>query len=157
MTDKERFEEAWRTFRPKILSYLENHIHVREDAEDLCSDIFCKAWENLQKGTESSLSSYLYVITRNSLTDYYRTRKETVPIDECEPVMPDFLEGIIREDMLEKLATALKALPQIEKDIIVLHYYSNFPLVEISQKMGISYSIIKRSHRAALRKLEHSL
>lgn len=157
MTDKERFEEAWRTFRPKILSYLKNHIHIHEDAEDLCSDIFCKAWEHLQKGTESSLSSYLYVITRNSLTDYYRTRKETVPIEDYDPLQPDFLEEIIKNNLLERLACALGNLPLAEKDIIVLHYYSNLSLAEISRKMGIPYSVVKRSHRAALQRLEHNL
>ncbi len=153
MTDRERFEEAWHTFQPKIHSYFQGHVDSKEDADDLCSEVFRKAWEHLEKNRDTGLSSYLYVISRNTLTDYYRTRKEALPLEHFEPVLPDFTEELLREETLKELGRALKELPEFQRDIIILHYYSGVSLADISKKMGVSYSIIKRGHRSALWKL----
>lgn len=153
MTDRERFEEAWHTFQPKILAYFRGHLLSEADAEDLTSEVFRKGWENLRKNTDTSLSSYLYVISRNILTDYYRTRKLTVPLEMCEPVTEDITEQLIRTEMLSELAKSLDALPEKHKEIIVLHYYAGLSLTEISVKIGISYSLTKRYHKSALMKL----
>ena len=62
-------------------------------------------------------------------------------------------ESLVNSDMLERLAGVLKQLPEQDRDILVLHYYANNSLHEISDKMHLPYSVTKRRHQALLKKL----
>jgi RNA polymerase sigma-70 factor (ECF subfamily) len=64
--------------------------------EDLVSQVFLKAWENLDryKMGSSPFIAWLYTIARNLVIDHYRTKKDTLPLEEAlalpsEMEMPD--------------------------------------------------------------------
>ena len=60
---------------------------------------------------------------------------------------------MLNEETLESLADALGQLPQRERDIIILHYYSGKTLKSIAEIMDISYSYVKLLHAKALKVL----
>lgn len=152
MTDAERFEAIYREYRPKVLDYIRSHVDNSEDAEDLCGEVFRKALEHLAPGS-SGVSSYIYTITRNTVTDFYRTRRIHSPIPDDLPAEGGPEAAAMEADDLDRLASALRLLPERERDIVVLHYYANNSLQEISDKMAAPYSVIKRAHQSALRHL----
>ena len=152
MTDAERFEAVYREYRPKVLDYIRSHVSETLDAEDLCSEVFRKVLEHMDPGS-SGVSSYIYTITRNTVVDYYRTRRIHCPLDEDLSVDDSPEAGVLSAETLEQLAGALRLLPERERDIIVLHYFANNSLHEISDKMALPYSVVKRAHQSALKKL----
>lgn len=87
---------------------------------------------------------------RNTLTDHYRSRRSHEELGEDIPYEGDDFEEILQEERLEELAAALEKLPQRERDVIILHYYSGISLREISEAIGMSYSNMKIIHRKAL-------
>ena len=59
-------------------------------------------------------------------------------------------EKLLQEETLSRLASALKALPEQQRELIVLRYYKNKTLQEIAEIMDLSYGVTKRQHKAAL-------
>ncbi len=150
MTDTAFFEEIYREYQPKISGYIHNHVNNPEDAEDLCSEVFRKAWEHIDTQNRSGFSSFLYTVTRNTVFDYFRTHRQFAPIPETMAVEDDMGENLLREETLSRLAEALKALPEQQRELIVLRYYKNKTLQEIAEMMDLSYGVTKRQHKAAL-------
>ena len=161
MYSKEDKERIYLDFRKKVFGYIFNKINDREESEDLCQDVFVKVYENLDKFDESksNLSTWIFHITKNTLTDYYRTRKVNTELSEEIPdaEMYDELDSIYKEETLEELAEALTELSEKERNVIVLHYYHNMTLKDIAEKMGYSYVYIRVIHDAALKKLKEKL
>lgn len=139
-------------YHGKILGYIQSRVNNAVLAEDLCADVFLKVYEKLDTFDEkkASLSTWIYTVARNTLTDYYRTRRVTEEIPETYADGSDVEESVISAEILDVLADALEALPERERDIIVLRYYSGKTLKDIGQKLGISYAYVKLLHNKAL-------
>lgn len=157
MTDAERFDAIYREYRQKVHDYIRNRVNSPEDAEDLCSEVFRKAMENMNTQRGTGMSSYIYTITRNTVVDYYRTHRVHAPLTEDIPQGESTEDAILSNDSLERLAAALRQLDEQDRDILVLHYYANNSLMEIANKMGLPYSVLKRRHQALLKKLRGML
>ena len=101
--------------------------------------------------------TWIFTITRNTLTDYYRTRRQFAPLPEelADPAEPD--ARLIAEETLETLAAALAALPEPLRDVIVLRYYDGYAMTEIARMTGISYGKVKVRHKKALEQLRRSM
>lgn len=152
-------ELIYEQYHKKVLGYIYNRVNQMELAEDLCSDVFMKVYEKLDSFDESkaSLSTWIFTITRNRLTDYFRTRRV---FDEVPETMEDGFsveEDVCGRETLDSLADALQTLDERERDIIVLRYYSGLTLKEIAEKMGISYAYVKLLQNKALVSLKNIL
>lgn len=148
----EKKSELYTDYYKKVCAYLNGKVNDADLAEDIASDVFLKVFEKLDTFDESkaSLSTWIYTITRNTLTDYFRTRKVLSEIPEDLSTESDIEEEYCRDEMLDILAGALEALPERERDLIVLHYYSGKTLREIAEQMDISYAYVKVLHNKAL-------
>lgn len=136
----------------KVLSYLNGKVNDSYLAEELSSDVFLKVFEKLDSfdETKASLSTWIFTITRNTLTDYFRTRRVFDEVPEDLPTDSDIEENYCRNEMLDELADALEALPERERDLIILHYYSGKTLKEVADYLDISYAYVKILHNKAL-------
>ena len=82
---------------------------------------------------KADLSTWVYTITRNTVTDHFCTRRKMVAPDS--------------------LVDALLALKEKARDLIVLHYYTGHTLKETAEMMGMSYINAKVIHKKALESL----
>ena len=159
MTESADREQIYLDYRDKIMGYLHTHVGNHEDAEDLCSSIFLKIYSRLDtyQPSASSLSTWIYSITRNSVIDYYRTRHVHSPIEEDIPATDELDESMLQEETLQELAAGLKHLPKELSDLIILHYYKNYTLQKIAEFMNLSYGAVKLRHKKALELLRKSM
>ena len=127
-------------------------VRSREEAEDLCADVFEKALRagDRYDAGKAAPGTWLFTITRNTVIDYYRKARPTeeLPEELKDDNSPE--EGLLNAETLEELAAALECLPADLVDIIVLHYYDRLDLTQISAKLGISYGAVKLRHQKAL-------
>lgn len=156
MTVTEQFKtDIYNNYYSKVLGYLKSQVNNTETAEDIASDVFIKVYEKLDSFDESkaSLSTWIFTITRNKLTDFYRTRRvfSEVPETYAEPTSLE--DDVCNEAELETLADALESIDGRERDIIVFRYYSGMTLKDIAQRMNISYAYVKVLHNRALSNL----
>lgn len=152
-------EKIYRDFHGKVYGYIVSKINNQHNAEDLAADVFVKVYEKLDSFDDSkaSLSTWIYTITRNTLTDYYRTRRVFEEIPETQTDESSFEDDICNQEMLESLANALETLDERERDIIILRFYSGKTLKEIAAQMDISYAYIKILQNNAFAKMKKYL
>ena len=152
-------EELYQTYHDRVLRFFQTRLESREDAEDLTSEVFLKATRALSGFDESkaSLSTWIYTISRNTLTDHLRRRSAPEELLE-EPCENDPTEGrLLREETLQELADALARLDRDQRDIVILRYYKGYPLTEIARLMRLSYGAVKLRHEKALKALSLAL
>lgn len=159
LCEKPDFERVYADFKGKVSRYVHGKIANVHDAEDVVSDVFVKVLNRLSEfdGSRASLSTWIYTITRNTVTDYFRTSKQFCGLSEELICSNDIDEIALEEETLEQLAKALEMLSERLRDIIVLHYYCGETLKSIAVKMGISYSYIKLLHANALSALQKNM
>lgn len=150
-------ETIYSEYYSKVYGYIISKINNRQNAEDIASDVFVKIYEKLDTFDESkaSLSTWIYTITRNTLTDYYRTRQVFSEINDDMEDGTSVEEDICNAESLEQLADALETLDKRERDIIILHFYSGKTLKEIARILDVSYAYVKVLQNKALGNLKN--
>ena len=143
--------QIYEEFQPKVRAYVRGKIHDPHDTKDLVSAVFMKVVQKLDSfdPAKASVSTWGYTITRNTVTDYFRTRRSMVAFEDY---MVDETE--LADDALDCLADALVSLKEKERDLIVLHYYSGHTLKTVAEMMGMSYINTKVIHKKALTSLQ---
>ena len=148
-------ETIYTQYYSKVMGYIRARIRNRADAEDLCADVFEKVQRKLADfdPARASVSTWIFVITRNTVMNHYRRGKPSEELDENLADDAELDESLLNDETLSELARALNALPEELRDIIVLRYYDKKPLTEIAEMMGLSYGAVKLRHQSALAKL----
>ncbi len=139
-------------YRGRVLGYIASRVPSREDAEDLCQNVFEKAYRSADRydAEKSAPGTWLYAITRNAVIDFWRRARPTEELPEAFSDESAVDDDLIREETLEELAAALERLPDELTDIIVLRYYDCLPLTEVAETLGLSYGAVKIRHNKAL-------
>lgn len=138
-------EKIYEDFRQKVFSYILSKVQNSDLAEDLCQNVFLKIYEKADTfdETKASVSTWIYTIARNTLTDYYRTRRVTSEIPETLQSEQSTEDEVINGEMMERLADALSQMDERMRDVIILRFYDGKTLREIADNMGISYAYVK--------------
>lgn len=138
-------EKIYEDYHGKVLAYIRSRTNSVHDAEDIAADVFLKVYEKLDTfdETKASLSTWIYTITRNTLTDFFRTRRVFEEVPEMLEGGSSVEEDVCNAEALEALASALESLEERERDIIILRFYKGKTLTEIAKQMGISYAYVK--------------
>ena len=143
-------DEVYRAFHPRVSAYVRGKVGHPQDAEEVVSAVFLKVVQKLDSydPRKAALSTWVYTITRNTVTDYYRTRRTAAALEDWmteEEPSPE-----VSDEALDGLADALLALRERERDLIVLHYYHGHTLKTVAEMMGMSYVNAKVIHKKAL-------
>ncbi|MDO4976656.1 MAG: sigma-70 family RNA polymerase sigma factor [Eubacteriales bacterium] len=158
-------DEVYTKYYEKVKCLVRRKISDTNEVEDFTQDIFLKIAQNIEKydPEKASLSTWVYTVSNRMIVDYYRSRKifDTIPEENGEEGhFPSQLiddqgldAGLLKEEQLQTLADALGKLKQKERDLIILHYYSNMTLKEVAIRMGMSYANAKIIHKKAIGKL----
>ncbi len=109
-------------------------------AEDIASQVFLKAWENLDRYQigKSPFIAWLYTIARNQVIDHYRTFKDTVQLDEALQIAdgerpPD--EEVQATFDIEVIRDALELLTEDQQQVIILKFVSGLTTEEIARQL----------------------
>lgn len=146
----------------RIYRYIYFRVTDEETAEDLTSQVFSKAWENLDryKPSGAPFIAWLYTIARNAVIDYFRTRKETVALDEIASLSsagpsPDELVEFHFET--EALRDALKSLTDEQQQVVVLKFIAGMTTDEIARQLGKRPSAIRALQMRGLQALARQM
>ena len=147
-------EDIYLAYHDKVSAYIRGKVDNHHDAEDLVSQVFEKVYSKLHTFDEgkASLSTWIYTITRNTVTDYFRSQRRTLEFADWMD-HDDFPEAD-SDEALDVLADALMTLKERERDLIVLHYYRGHTLKVVAEMMQMSYINAKVVHKNALKQLQ---
>ena len=155
------FEELIRRHQQTIydLSYrmLENHA----DAADLAQRTFVQAFLHIGSfRRESSFRTWLFQIglnlCRNAIRDRNRTTHENV--DDLPLVAPtDIFDATAKAQMRDRLGSAIRRLPDRQREALVLRVYHDHAFAEIGTIMSCSEGTAKANYHHALNRLKQVL
>ena len=128
-------------------------------AEDLTAEVFSKAWENIDRFEWRDLpfQHWLLRVARNVVVDYWRAhRRFPASLDglyelPSEAPTPD--EVVARDSEVERVRTALKSLPDDQRDVLILRFIEGYSHADAAQVVGKSVVAVRQIQVRALRAL----
>jgi RNA polymerase sigma-70 factor (ECF subfamily) len=157
-------ERHYRRLYRVALSYLRQP----EDALDVVQEAFVRACHAASRWDGSAdAGPWLSRITVNLAIDRWRRNKRRAQTftamgeddraaslaDGAPP--PD--QRVLGREAGERIAAALRVLPERQRAIVVLRHYQEQSLEEIAQTLGMSLGTVKSSLHRALKRLRESL
>src|SRR5512143_3010640 len=83
----EPFGQLYEACVDRVYRFIFFRVTDEQVAEDLTAQVFLKAWENLNRyHPRGPFLAWLYAIARNTVIDNYRTKKQTVSLDDAAPI-----------------------------------------------------------------------
>lgn len=138
--DSQAFAQLYDTYIERVYRYIYFRVTDEMTAEDITSQVFLKAWENLDRYQigKSPFVAWLYTIARNQVIDHYRTSKETVNLDTVlhladEGKLPD--EEVQTNLDVEVIREALDQLTEDQQQVIILKFVSGLSTEEIAVQL----------------------
>lgn len=156
--DKQDNGFIYTQFCGRVSGYVHSRVSDPAEAEDLVQTVFLKVYANLSRydAARASLSTWIYTITRNTVYDHLKEKRDR-PVQELPEDTADTgeepLEGVLDREMLEELADALEQLPRQQRDIIILLYYKNLTRKNVAEMFGITYGQLRYLHDKAIQRL----
>jgi RNA polymerase sigma-70 factor (ECF subfamily) len=145
--DSQAVIEFYRSYSPRILSYLSKKLPHSEDAQEITNDVFLEAIDSLSMlRKERSTLSWLYRIAHNKMVDFYRKRKiksvllSQIPFLQIvanEMSQPEF--QFEKNKIRDGIETALHKLPEKYREILKLHYEERIPIKKIALILDLSF------------------
>ena len=139
----------------RIYRYIYFRVTDAEIAEDLTSEVFLKAWEGLHRYRPSgAFLAWLYTIARNTVIDHYRTRKQSVSLDEAAPRHdPGLDDKVDRDHEVKLLQQAMRHLTEEQREVLTLRFIAEMETREIAQRMRRSEGAVRALQMRALQAL----
>lgn len=160
--DPDAYTELYDAYVKQIYRFVYFKVSNHEEAEDITSQVFLKAWQYLQEKKEvKSFSGLLYRIARNAVIDLYRTRAAKPETSLAEDY--DIGDGgkwyadISAKVDAEKVIKALKKLKQEYQEAITFRYIDELELSEIAEITGKGAIATRVTLHRALNKLKQIL
>jgi RNA polymerase sigma-70 factor, ECF subfamily len=154
----EAFAKLYDAYVERVSRYIYFRVSEAMDTEDLVSQVFLKAWENLEryKIGSSPFIAWLYTIARNLVIDHYRTKKDMLPLEEAiafpsDMEIPDE-EAQTRFD-LQAMRDALQFLTSDQQQALILKYIAGLPNDSIAKIMNKQEGTIRGLQMRALQTL----
>jgi RNA polymerase sigma-70 factor (ECF subfamily) len=124
-----------------------------EEARDVAQEAFLKAYRALSGfKREARFSSWLYQIATNLCRDGLRRRKTRATVslealEEAGPVMvetrPGAHERLLERDLAKVVRRAIHALPEEQREVVILKEYQELTFLEIAQTLDVPISTVK--------------
>lgn len=168
--DPDAFEQLVLAYQTPIYNLCLRMTGNPEDAADLTQEALIKAWRNLAGFQfESAFSTWLYRLASNACLDHLRSVKRrpqvslTVEDDDGETQTMEFPDdaptpeqAAITKDENERLARAMQALDEQQRQILTLRAINDLSYAEIAEILGVKEGTVKSRlarSRDALRKI----
>ena len=157
--DKEnkKFLNYYRQYKDKIFNYFYYRLNFnRCQAEDLCSEVFIKAFSSFDSFDDSrSFQAWIYTIARNHLINFYRTINREVKINEAEGYEPGKEVELSLE--CERIIKFIMKLEPYYQEVLLLRYVDELDNQEIALVLEKDEGAVRTQISRALKELKEQL
>jgi RNA polymerase sigma factor (sigma-70 family) len=159
----------------RLLNFIRQKIRSEEDAHDILQDVlyqFTRGFQDI-RSTER-ITSWLFTVARNRITDYYRKRKPEAPVASLQEgsdangealMLVDILPALsrdpedemMREFIWKAIEQALDELPEEQRDVFIWNEFEDRSFREISGMTGEGVNTLLSRKRYAILLLRKKL
>ncbi len=178
-------QTLWDQLHACLLRFIRSRVADDDDAEDILQDVFLRIHERLDTVRDMDrLESWIYQIARNSIIDYYRSRRRIVPLNELAeqrsgdeeqyseaaassiglPALDAAAPEAFDEDITQDLARDIReivfdatTLTEPYREALILTEYQGLTQKEMAERLGISLSGAKSRVQRARQKVKDAL
>ena len=131
------------------------------DADDVCQDAFVAAMERIDDCREPArFGGWLLQIVRNRARNHLRDQRlrDAEPLDD-EPAGGGLspAEALDRHELGRQLESALAALPEAQREIVLLHDLEGWKHAEIGERLELPAGTVRSHLHHARRRLRQIL
>ena len=160
--DRGAFAELYDTHVDSVYRYLLYRVREPADAEDLCSEVFTRAFANIHRyrWQGKSFLAWLYTIARNAVTDRRRRDRPTVEIDNAFGLAadgPTAHDHAVHAEAVDALRGAVRHLTSEQQEVLVLRFVENRSSREVAKILGKNEGAIRALQFRALGRLRKLL
>ena len=154
--DSREFTELYRRYVDRVYRYLYSRVGNPLDAEDLTSQVFIEALQNLHRYRPgSNFAAWLFTIAYRRKIDAYRNDPSTVPLIE-EVITQDedgLLDQTIQHDALYQLDHLLASLKKEDQELLRQHFAAGLTYGQIAKILHRSEGAIKMAMSRLIRRM----
>ena len=156
--DRKAFEELFKLYERPILNYVYRLSRNRALAEDLLQEAFLRLWKALPGYQPTAkVSTYVFRIAHNLyLNDAAKRREKAIEDADSESRM-DPSDDMARRELQAAVQAAVEALPEGERDCLILSELKGFKYADIAEVLGIPVGTVKSRMFSAFGRLKESL
>lgn len=155
MAEKEEFRELYHRYAEHIYRFVRYRVNSDHDAQDLVSTIFLKALERIhQYRDDYAFSTWLYTIARNTIIDFWRSRKTTIDLEKIEDLASR--DGNISDelDVFLYIETMMEQLSESERILIILRFEDDLSFTDIARITGRAPGSLRTAFHRLRKKLQ---
>ena len=154
--DNESFDTLIQSRRENIYKVAYSYVNNTEEALDIMQEVIYKALVSIKNLKQPEyFNTWLTKITINCSINYLNKSKKLVPIDE-KHLQDINLQASNREEIMD-LHQSLKSLDTKYKTILILKYFEDLTLKDISDILKLPLSTVKTQLYRGLEKLKIDL
>jgi len=151
------FEELVRRHQQRVFALVGGILRRPEDVQDVAQQVFLKAYLGIKRFDQrAAFSTWLYKIAVNECWDYLRKRKVRPLVYEADlsEEQVSRLDGIVsaerppqgpneRAETRELLERMLSALPEQDRQLLVLKEVEGFSVQELAEILKLNVNTVK--------------
>ncbi|MBS4026187.1 MAG: sigma-70 family RNA polymerase sigma factor [Clostridia bacterium] len=156
--EEDAFEEVVNTYANKLFKVCYLILKDEKEAEDVVQETFIKVFKNISSFRgDSSIYTWIYRIALNISRDVIRKRQEFLSFKD-EWVGEDDVEETVEHSIdREILRSSLESLNHIYSECLILYYFEDLSIKEISEVLEESEGTIKSKLSRGRKLLKSSL
>jgi RNA polymerase sigma factor (sigma-70 family) len=165
--DAGAFESLYGRHKGALFRYVLRSVKARGEAEELYQEIWMRVVEaRARYRPEAKFTTWLYTVAHNRLVDHWRAKGlKVVSLDDEDSTVPEPAAGPGAEpertlegrQSLQRLASALAALPLAQREAFLLHTEGGLTAAEIAAATGSGEEAAKSRLRYAMNKLREAI
>ncbi|WP_121811277.1 RNA polymerase sigma-70 factor [Mucilaginibacter kameinonensis] len=144
------FEEIYHRYWRKLLDTAYQRLKSKEAAEEVVQEVMVSLFLKRQELViDTSLEAWLKTALKYKVFNIYRSQQvhlahlnEIIRQKQISPLRPD--EEMILKEIREKVRLAAAKLPDKCREVFLLSRFEHLSQQEISDRMGISVSTVKK-------------
>lgn len=156
--DRTILGEIFIRYERMILSYITSHGGSKIDAEDILQESIIVLWQKVNSGNfelTAKLSTFIMGIAKNKWMVELRKQKRDSSVEMLENRSsgnPTILDELISDEKMEIIRAALNALQPICKKLLILYYFEERRMEEISKILNFANTDVVKSKKYQCKK-----
>lgn len=150
-------------------AFAQKYTNDTDEAEDIVQDVFLKLWERRELLSSVSLTSFLFMMVKNSCLNYLKHRQVADSIQQRLPdtetaerlyaadFVPDPSSLLAQKELSDSIEQIMEGLPPKCKEAFVLSRMNGLKNREIAQRMDITEKVVEKHITRALKRFRDGL
>lgn len=148
--DREAFRLLYAHYFKVVQRYISLFVPSKDNLAELTQDVFIKMWEKRERlATVDSFKDYLFIVSRNTVFNYFRSLKMRQQTKELEEGMDATTVYHTEQDVLYKqyyhiAAEGMEKLTPRRREILKMRIERGLSLDEIAGQLNITRAAVKK-------------